>query len=101
MGRSVICNYQVQVVNPITQGHHCLGVMKYKEALVGLLEEAQRIDSRVGYVWPQTGIARRKLNHIPWVTNHKGIDFLEIRIDKNARNYKRYTISGRNVGDKD
>ena len=102
MGRSVVCNYEVQVSagdQPYNSRYHCMGVMSYKEALKELLEVARGLESSTGYIWPQTGIARRKLNHIPWVTNHKGIDFLEVSIETNTPDRKKYTITGKNVED--
>ena len=101
MGKSITCNYEVQAVNPINQRRHCVGVMKYKEALKILLEESMILGSCTGYIWPQTGVARRKINNISWVTNHRGIDFLKVEISLNTPKRKKYTISGENVSGQD
>ena len=98
MGRSVTCNYCIKVDDPTKEGWYSMfGAMKYKEALKSLLEEAMRLGSSTGHIWPQTKVARRKINNIPWVTNHKGIDFLEIAIHINTPERRKYIISGKNI----
>uniref|UniRef100_A0A6M3KVD2 Uncharacterized protein n=1 Tax=viral metagenome TaxID=1070528 RepID=A0A6M3KVD2_9ZZZZ len=94
MGKSIICNYVVQVYNPITQNLHLIGAMSFKEAQNILFDEARRLDSDRGYIWPQTKIAERKINNISWVTNRFGIDYLKITIDVNTPERKKYTMSG-------
>ena len=60
MGKTGIYNYQVQV--EVSPGRYCiLGAMKYKEALMNFFSEAVRINSRAGYIWPQTKVARKKI----------------------------------------
>ena len=98
MGRSTICNYEVQT--ELCHGqYHVQGAMSYKEALTELLNEAQRIGSVKGYIWPQTKMAKKKVNNIPWVNNHNGIDYLEITIEINTPERRKYKISGKNCGE--
>ena len=94
MGKSITCNYEVQVHNPVTDRLHLIGAMRFKEAKDKLLSEAQRLGSELGYIWPQTKLAERKINNIPWVTNHNGIDYLKVTITVNTPERKVYTLSG-------
>ncbi len=97
MGKSIICNYEVQM--ELYYGQYHIQARSYKEALTKLLDEAQRIGAVNGYIWPQTKRAVKKINNIPWVTNHNGIDYLEITIEINTPERKKYKISGKNCGD--
>lgn len=99
MGKSVTCNYEVQVHNPLTSKLHIFGAMRYKEAKDKLLDEAQRLGSSLGYIWGQTELAKRKLNNIPFVTNKNGIDYLKVTITTNTPERKVYTLSGGSVLD--
>ena len=97
MGKSITCNYEVQVLNPVTNNLHLLGAMNFKEAKNKLLDEAQRLGSGLGYIWPQTKTAERKINNIPFVTSRNGIDYLKITIAVNTPERKVYTLSGEAV----
>lgn len=99
MGKSITCNYEVQVHNPVTDKLHIMGAMRYKEAKDKLLNEAQRLGSGVGYIWPQTKLAERKINNITWVNNKNGVDFLKVTITVNTPERKVYTLSGCSVMD--
>jgi len=99
MGKSITCNYEIQVLNPVTNQLHLQGAMRFKEAKTKLLIEAQRLGASIGYIWSQTKIAERKLNNIPFVTNHNGIDYLKFDIQVNTPERKVYTISGMSVCD--
>jgi len=57
-----IYNYEVQV----DAGNDRLsiqGAMSYHEAKSVLTTEALRLKSSIGYIWPQTETARRKICH--------------------------------------
>ena len=97
MGKSGTYNYEVQVQEPGTEKLLLMGAMRYREAIDKLLDEARRINSYLGYIWPQTAIARKKINNIPWVTNQFSIDYLKLTIDINMPNKYKYTLSGKNI----
>ena len=60
MGKTGIYNYQVQV--EVSPGRYCiLGANKYSEALRDFFAEAVRKNSWAGYIWPQTKVARKKI----------------------------------------
>ena len=99
MGRSVTCNYEVQVLNPVTDRLHIMGAMRFKEAKDRLLNEAQRLGSPLGYIWGQTELGKRKINNLPFITNRNGIDYLKFTITVNTPERKVYTFSGMNVSD--
>lgn len=87
MGKSITCNYQIQVENPVT-GHLTLqGAMRYKEALELLFEEGQRLGSSKAYIWPQTVIGRKKIKS----------DFLEVDITINTPENKKYTVTHKDI----
>ena len=83
MGRSGIYNYQVQIEVPgINKEVVILGAMSYKDALNLLLEEADRLGATLGYIWPQTKVAQRKVRN----------DYLKVAIDLNTPEKKHYVI---------
>lgn len=82
MGRTGTYNYQIQVEKPGSESMLILGAMKYKEALEMLFAEAKRLDSSVGYIWPQTKQAERKIKS----------DYLKVTIDLNTLDKKHYTL---------
>ena len=97
MGRSGTYNYEIQVQLPGTQKLLLLGAMRFQEAEDKLLTEAMRLNSNIGYIWPQTKIARAKINNLSFVNNHRGIDYLKYTIELNTRERKKYTTSGLNI----
>ena len=82
MGRSITYNYVVQIETGDQEGlkYRMVGAMRYKEAIDLLLEEARRMKKNVGYIWPQTKIAKKKINH----------DYLKINILENTENHQHY-----------
>ena len=87
-------NYQIQIQEPGTQRYALYGAMRYREAIETTIREARAIGATQGYIWPQTAIAKRKVNNIPWVTNHRGIDYLSVELHCDPLSH---TISGVNI----
>jgi hypothetical protein len=73
MGRTGTYNYQIQV----EEGSRVTiqGANKYNEALQLFFIEAVRLNSKRGYIWPQTKTARRKL----------GADYIQIDLNEYDR----------------
>jgi len=90
MGKSVTCNYEVQVHNLLTDRLHLIGAMNFKEAKDKLLAEAQRIGAVTGYIWAQTKIAEK-------IINRNGADYLKVTITVNTPERTVYTIAGVNI----
>ena len=95
MGKVGTYNYQIQVEKPGSGSMLILGAMKYKEALEMLFAEAKRLDSSVGYIWPQTKQAVRKINNLGLACRE--INYLKINIEVNTPEKKRYITSGETI----
>lgn len=72
MGKSIICNYEVQAEKG--SGSFTLqGARSFREAFNVLIEELLRIKGKTGYIWPQTRIARAY-----FAKNYAGSDLVKV-----------------------
>ena len=61
MGRTIICNYEIQIELVGTSSQYIMGESSYKN----ILKTAQRVaddfrtDLKIVYVWPQTKVAKK------------------------------------------
>lgn len=71
MGRSIICNYELQVGNE--ERVLRMGGMSFEESVKEVLSEMKRTNSPLGMIWPQTQKAKDYI-----VRNYAGSDYVKI-----------------------